>query len=274
MENNAPRVFGRNRNPINVDTARILVYGDAKVGKSYLFSGHGELWYIDTNDGLGSIDAPMTTGHISDWDGLRQAYDTLRQAVNDGDGPTAVVIDTVNDAFDLAAADLCRKAGKRSIEDWGYGEGYTRTTQRLMDLLRALEDLGLGVYLIAHAKTKKFAGLHGGDISKEVPELTASTTREIVTWVDCIMYMTLRPVDSQKPKHKGEEKYRGVERVLVTGASPHHAASGRYITEPPEMIRVPRAPQAWDTVRAVLAKAFGSDQEKRPEEPDEPTELV
>ncbi len=70
-----------------------------------------------------------------------------------------LVLDTADWAQKLAVDDVCSAMGYKSIEDAGYGKGYTYVTERFGKLLNLLSEVcerGCNVVVTAHAIISKF----------------------------------------------------------------------------------------------------------------------
>ncbi len=70
-----------------------------------------------------------------------------------------LIIDTMDWAELLCSRYVCDKAQKKSIEEFGYGKGYTYLMEEFGSLLNTLNELverGVNVVVTAHAKMRKF----------------------------------------------------------------------------------------------------------------------
>lgn len=141
---------------------RVVVYGPEGIGKSTFASQFPDPLFIDTEGSTNELDvkrlpAPLEWNHI---------VEEISFVINQPDCCKTLVIDTIDWCEKLCIEYIVAKAdastpGKRitSIEDFGYGKGYTRLAEEFkgfLDALSAVSDLGINVVLTAHAQMRKF----------------------------------------------------------------------------------------------------------------------
>ena len=104
---------------IQARAVKVLVYGTEGIGKSTFASKFPEPLFLDLEGGTHYLDVSRTD-NISSWTEL---LETVAEIVAQHVCKT-LVIDTADWAEMLCAHDVCAKAHKNSIEDFGYGKGY------------------------------------------------------------------------------------------------------------------------------------------------------
>ena len=152
--------------------------------------------------------------------------------------PTAcdtLIIDTVDWAEQLCMADICAKAQKKGIEDFGYGKGYVYLAEefgRLLNLLEDLIELGINIVLVAHAQMRKFEQPDEmGAYDRWELKLQKKTAPMVKEWADMVLFANYKTyvvnVDGQGAD-KGTNKARGGKRVIYTTHHPCWDAKNRH----------------------------------------------
>ena len=137
------------------DAQRVIVYGPEGIGKSTFASKFPGAIFIDTEGSTKRLNVKRFD-KPSSWTMLLEEVKYVR------DHPElcmTLVIDTADWAEQLASNHICSVNHKQSIEDFGYGKGYTKLYEefgRLLDLLNEVISKGINVVLTAHAKMRKF----------------------------------------------------------------------------------------------------------------------
>jgi AAA domain len=129
---------------------RILIHGVAGVGKTTFAAGAPKPVFVQTEDGLGTLEVPRFP--------LTRSFDEVMEAVaalyTDSHDFETVVIDSVDWLEPLIWQRVCRDNGWASIEDAGYGKGYVAALdlwRQYLEGLNALRDeRGMTVIQIAH----------------------------------------------------------------------------------------------------------------------------
>ncbi len=134
---------------------KIVLYGVEGIGKSTFASHFPNPLFLDLEEGT----AQLNVARISDI----RSWSQLLEIVNEFNGTpgmfASLVIDTADWAEALCIRHICDKAGKASIEDFGYGSGYTYLVDEFSNLLKLLNVTvasGRNVVLLAHAQIRKF----------------------------------------------------------------------------------------------------------------------
>jgi len=134
---------------------KVVIYGPEGIGKSTFASKFPSPVFIDTEGSTKHMDVHRSPKPTS-WTML---LDAVRYFKANPSGFKTLVIDTADWAEQLCVADVCAKAQKNGIEDFGYGKGYIYLAEefgRLLNLLEEVIEVGMNVVVTAHAKMRKF----------------------------------------------------------------------------------------------------------------------
>ena len=142
-----------------------------------------------------------------------------------------LVLDTADWAEMLCAKHICEKSKKTSIEDFGYGKGYTFLQEEFGRLLNKLEEVvrrNIHVVITAHAKMRKFEQPDEmGAYDRWEMKLTRQVAPMVKEWADIVLfanYETFVIKDEKKDKYKAG----GGKRVMFTTHHPCWDAKNRH----------------------------------------------
>ena len=199
---------------------KAVIYGPEGVGKSTLAGRLPSPVFIDTEGGTHHLDVTridpaatweQITGAVAALAGTRHPFRTL-------------VVDTADWLEKRLAEHLCRKAGKESIEDFGYGKGYVLLAEEFARFLSSLEALvarGMHVVFLAHSMVRKFESPdQAGSYDRFELKLCKQMAPLLKEWCDTLLFATY----VTKTVEKENGRLRGVggrERVLFC----NHAAA-------------------------------------------------
>ena len=205
---------------------KILKYGVEGIGKSTLASQFPNPLVLDTEDGTNHLDVARV--RVETAIDLEDAIHTLTR---DNQGFKTLVIDSVDKAERLLIEQLLKKANKRSIEDFGFGKGYTMVAEsvaRLLSLLDALVDQGVNVVLVGHATVKRVSPPDMDEgYDRYEPKLTKQSSPLVKEWADAILFCQYktRLVEGEDGRTRAKG---GKERVLHTERTAAFDAKNRF----------------------------------------------
>ncbi len=210
---------------------KVIVYGPEGIGKSTFASMFPDPLFIDTEGSTKDMDVARTPAPSSWMMLMEQAMEVKRTP---GLCRT-LIIDTADWAEMLCIAQICDKNHKSSIEEFGYGKGFTYVQEefgRLLNLLEEVVKAGVNVVLTAHAKMRKFEQPDElGAYDRWEMKLSKGVAPIVKEWADMVLFANYKTfvvnVDGQGAQ-KGKNKAQGGKRVMYTT---HHScwdAKNRY----------------------------------------------
>lgn len=213
-----------------VKPRRVLLYGTHGVGKSTWAASAPAPIFLQTEEGLDDIGAdrsPLcrTFGDLANCLSWLMANDHQYQTV---------VLDTLDWTERLVHAATCEKHGKKSIEDFGYGRGYTfslRVWEWLRNELQGLRDnREMNVILLAHARVTRFEDPAGAAYDRYEPDMHKTVSPMWQEWCDEVLFTRHLVATVKQDEGYGRERTRGIgtgERVCYTTEMATHLAKRR-----------------------------------------------
>lgn len=213
---------------------KIVMYGVEGIGKSTFATHFPRPLFIDTEGGSGHLDIPRLPRPES-WAMLLDEVKWIRDFPYECGG--TLVIDTIDWAQTLCTEFVCAKEGKKSIEDFGYGTGYTKVHEefgRLLNLLTEVTEKGLNVLLLAHASIERIEqpgeiGVYDHWGLKLQTGRKSSTSALVKEWADAILFCnwkTMIMVTDDRTKKASAQG--GRLREIHTNHSAAFDAKNRY----------------------------------------------
>jgi hypothetical protein len=176
-------VRGKQERPL-----RALVYGVEGVGKSSFGAAAPAPIFLCAEDGTSHLDVARFPSPKS-WADVREA---VRVLTREQHSFKTLVIDTLDWLEPLCWAHVCQVGGKQSVEDFGYGKGYTMAVEEWRKLVADLDHLvrlrKMHVVMLAHAHIKRVDDPQAGAFDRyqlKVNDKASSVLRE---WVDAVLF--------------------------------------------------------------------------------------
>jgi hypothetical protein len=219
----------------------VLLYGTHGIGKSTWASQAPKPIVLATEDGLDDVGVDRTpvlreTTEVARW--------LIELAGEEQHDYRTVVIDSLDWLEKLIWQATCKDAGKKSIEDFGYGKGYIFAGRRWESLLLMLDGCrvrGMNVVLLAHAKIERFSPPDVDPYDRWQLDLHKTAASMLLEWCDEVLFACYKVATVKSDEGFGQKRTRAVgsgDRIVHTCEAPTHAAKRR-IEMPDQM------PLAW-----------------------------
>lgn len=209
---------------------RVVIYGTEGIGKSTLAAQFPKPLFIDTEGSTSNMDVKRLDKPTS-WTMLMNQIAFVKA------NPTVcktLVIDTIDWAETLAIESVCAQHGKKGIEDFGYGNGYTYVREefgRFLNKLQELVDIGINVVLTAHSQLRKFEqpdedGAYDRYELKLGKKTSSQTAPVVKEWCDLLLFCNYKTMVMTSETKK--KKATGGQRVMYTTHHPAWDAKNRH----------------------------------------------
>jgi len=204
---------------------KVFLYGVEKIGKSSLAARFPMPLFLDVERGTHQLDVDRLD--IETADELDRALAEV--AKNDHDYKT-LVIDSVDWAEKLLADKVCAKNKWESIEEPGYGKGFSILGEEFAKFLFSLDPViraGINVVLVGHAQIKRFNPPETSDgYDRWELKLAPKDSLKAKEWADAILFAAF---DTKVVDNNGRTKgIGGRERVIYTTHSAAYDAGNRH----------------------------------------------
>jgi hypothetical protein len=210
---------------------RILIHGVAGVGKTTFAAGASHPVFIQTEDGLGTIDA----NHFPIARSFEEVIECLVTLYSEPHDFKTAVVDSADWLEPLIWAKTCKEYGWKDLEAPGYGKGYLATMEfwrQYLDGLNALRDeRGMTIVQIAHTDIKRFDSPEHEPYDRYVIKLHARAAALLQEHADIVLFANYRisTVKADVGFNKKVNRALGSgERVIHTAERPAFLAKNRY----------------------------------------------
>lgn len=232
---------------------RVLIYGVEKIGKSTFAADAPDPIFIGAEDGTAQLDVSRFP-QPETWTDVLDAIEELRTAKHSF---KTAVIDSLDWVEPLLWRYICDRDGKKDIEDYGFGKGYTVALDEWRRLLAKLERLSversMHIVLIAHSWIKPFKDPNSDGYDRYELKVHAKAGGLIKEWCDAVFFAQYETFTVKSDRDK---RVRGVDsgaRVIHTQRRAAWDAGNRYSL--PEVM-----PLSWDEFAAGVRR--GQDAER------------
>jgi len=210
--------------------SRVVIDGTEGIGKSTLAAQFPAPVILDTEEGTHHLDVARVS--IGSWDELRAAVAEI--GGRKGEFST-VVIDSADWAERLLIDNILEEHRKKSIEDFGFGKGFTHVAEgfgRLLAQCDGLIGMGMHVVFVAHVKVVRTSPPDMTDgydrwelkMSKQVAPL-------LKEWCDALLFCNYETRTTTGTDGR-VKAIGGKKRVIHTERSAAFDAKNRYGLEP------------------------------------------
>jgi len=239
---------------------RAVIYGTEGIGKSTLAAQFPQPLILDTEDGTGRIDCARVVCH----DAL-VLEGAILDLIGDPQGFRTVVIDSADWAERQILEHLLKKAGKRSIEDFGFGKGYTMLAEacgRILSLADQLISRGVNVVFVAHAAVKRCSPPDETDgYDRYELKLTRQTGPLFKEWADLLLFCNYKTKlvegsDGRKKATGGKQRVMYAERSAAWDAKNRYGLPAEMPMAIGELDQALQSKTLFDTIRQHIADAL------------------
>lgn len=207
---------------------KVVIYGPEGIGKTTLAAQFPDPVFIDTEGSTYHMDVKRTPKPQS-WQELLSQVEQISRSP--GICKT-LVLDTADWAEMICAKSVVDRYQKKSIEDFGYGKGYTYLQEEFGKLLNCFTEVinaGMNVVMTAHAKMRKFEQPDEmGAYDRWEMKLSKQVAPMVKEWADMVLFANYKTyvvaTDDKGKKHKAQ----GGSRVIYTSHHPCWDAKNRH----------------------------------------------
>lgn len=205
---------------------KIVIYGCEGIGKTTLASKFPDPLFIDTEGGSGHLDVRRLQRPNT----FSELVELVREVADNRGICKTLVIDTADWAETMCIDEVCETYKKKSIEDFGYGKGYTYLMESFAKLLAACDTviaMGANVVITAHAKMRKFEQPDElGAYDRWEMKLTRNVAPIVKEWADLLLFCNYKTYVTKSDD--GTAKASGGKRVMCTTHHPCWDAKNRH----------------------------------------------
>lgn len=210
---------------------RLLIYGVAGIGKTSWAAGAPSPVFIQTEDGLGTLDA--TAFPLAKTYG--EVMEALQVLATEQHSFQTLVVDSLDWLEPLIYAHACAVNKWANIEDSGYGKGYVAALAYWRDYIDAInylrDSVGMTIIQTAHSQIKRFDAPDTEPYDKYELKLHKASAALVMEHSDCVFFANYRVSITKADAGFNKKIARAVgsgERVLNTERRPAFEAKNRY----------------------------------------------
>ena len=168
-----------------------LLYGAPKVGKSTFCSQLEKPLFLDTENGLKSLETYRIG--IGDWETFMQVCADLKAEGSKLPYKT-LVVDTVDNLFGYCRDYVRKKLKIQHESDASYGKGWDAVKSEFAPGMNFLKSLGMGIVYVSHAQSQKME-TRTGTYDRWSPTLSSQASSVVLPTMDYILYADIVATD-------------------------------------------------------------------------------
>jgi len=204
---------------------KIVIYGPEGIGKSTLANQFPSPVFVDTEDSTSWMNVNRLT--CNSW---RDILDAIKFLKTEKHSFKTAVFDTADWAERLCVQFICGNASKSSIEDFGYGKGYTYLAEEFGKMLASLAPLitsGMNVIFVAHCTVKKIEQPdESGSYDHYEFKCTRQTSPLLKEWAEAVLFVNYHVIVRQDD-NKRSKAIGGRKRIIHTQHTAAYDAKNR-----------------------------------------------
>jgi DNA polymerase III delta prime subunit len=197
-----------------MDEFNWIIYGPPKIGKTTLATHFPGALFLATEDGQGAHGCYRVP--IASWASFLDACKELAAGKHEF---KTIIVDTVDNLWELCSAFICAKRGIEHESELEYGKGFQLVQTEFFRVLTRLSMLPFGLVLISHSveveietRVKKY--------TKSIPSFKRKQQSRLLGMADFILYCDFASVKAGD----GQTTY---QRVIRTKAAEAYTAGDR-----------------------------------------------
>jgi hypothetical protein len=214
---------------------RIIFYAVPGFGKTTFASQAPSPIFLQCEDGTGELELSATP-LLKDFDDLMEAIGFLAEEKHDF---KTVVLDTADACEKIIHKEVVRRHSEstkpiQSIEDVGYGKGYTKAAEIWREVINALEYLreekGMTPIILAHSQIKAFTPPDQDAFDRYRFNLHDKSADLLLGWADIVLFgnYKLHTKTSGEGFNKQTKGIGGDQRAIYTEERAAHWGKNRY----------------------------------------------
>lgn len=211
---------------------RIVLYGPPKIGKTTFSADIPGNILLDIEGGSGALNvARIQKAQLAAFADVLVALNAMIEQEHNF---SMLTVDSIDWLEALIFAQVAKEHGKKTIDEIGYGAGYSAAVnlwKQFLDLLTRLRDeKGMAILLIAHDIVKRYDNPLTESYDRHQLKLHAKSAAIITEWADCLLFANQEVYTSKEEVGFKKRIVRGRagDRVLHTVESPAFMAGNRY----------------------------------------------
>lgn len=211
---------------------KVVIYGPEGIGKSTFAAQAPAPLFIDTEGSTSRMNVRRLPAPTS----FTMIQEEIRYVISVPTVCQTLVLDTADWAERLCRDGVCSKNSKSSIEDFGYGKGYTYVYEdfgKMLNLLDQVIGRGINVIVTAHAAMRKFeqpdeAGAYDRWELKLINAQKCSIANMLKEWADMVLFANYETYVIKGKNEMEKNKVTGGKRVMHTTHHPCWDAKNRF----------------------------------------------
>lgn len=212
---------------------RVLLYGVHGIGKTTWSAQWPKPIIVPTEDGVGDVECdslPVCKSVTDAWLAVQELAGIAEHEYE------TIVIDSADWLERLIWRDLCAKAGKESIADFGYGKGYVDAARQFerflvkLDEARNSDSRPCHIVFLAHSQIVKYESPDGASYDRFAPKLHRETSGLLQEWADEVLFAQYEVVVTKSDEGFGRKRtvpLGNARRVVRTQEAPAYLAKNR-----------------------------------------------
>jgi hypothetical protein len=206
---------------------RAVLYGPEGIGKSTFAAHAPSPIFLGSEEGTSQLDV----ARLPEPRYWQEVNDAIEDLTNEQHQYKTLVIDTLDWLEPVLWDHLCKESSKESIEDFGYGKGYSVALDAWRALLARIDALrlkrGMHVIALAHTWIRKFQNPDGEDFDRYELKINNKAAGLWKEWSDAVLFAQYETFTRETRTGKVRAVSTGA-RVVHTNRTAAWDAKSRY----------------------------------------------